>query len=86
MLWFPYLGHNTQHAGNTHLNGFSVGLQYRFFFQFCGRQEVVITHKLIELDLVIRKRNLASFYFLGYLVELRIESGDLDKRKNEIWR
>ncbi len=42
----------------------------------------MITHKMIELDLVRRKRNLASFYIFGYLVELRIESGDLDKRKN----
>jgi len=29
---------------------------------------------------VIRKRNLASFYIFGYLLELRIESGDLDKK------
>jgi hypothetical protein len=32
------------------------------------------------------KRNLASFYIFGYLLELRIESGDLDQKKNEIWR
>jgi hypothetical protein len=29
---------------------------------------------------VIRKRNLASFYIFGYLLELTIESGDLDKK------
>jgi hypothetical protein len=32
---------------------------------------------------VIRKRNLASFYIFGYLLELRIESGDLDKEKRK---
>ncbi len=46
---------------------------------------MVIIHKMILLDLVIRKRNLASFYIFHYLLELRIESVDLDKRRNEIW-